>query len=145
MGLARLDDQRLQPSEVVSLQLLLRAGLFFKASREPEFRPKPHLALKADRAVHPLDQFLADGQAQARPAESPAGAAIGLREWLEQPPLRFSRNAHTAVFHRYAERRVSVILANQTGMDANFAALRELNRIAKQVQNDLAQPRGIAA
>jgi hypothetical protein len=53
--------------------------------------------LQSDLAAQEARDFAADGQAQARAAEFAAGAAVGLRERLEDDLLFIGRDADAGV------------------------------------------------
>ena len=62
--------------------------------RDPERRAAGRVARDADLSAHPLGEALADGEPQARPAETPGRRRVHLAEALEkavEPPLRECR------------------------------------------------------
>ncbi len=55
------------------------------------------MGIDADRAMHQIDQLLADGKAQPRTAEAARGRGIDLAEMMEQAALGLGRNADAGV------------------------------------------------
>ena len=68
-------------------------------------------------------------------------AAVGLLEFLEDARLRVRRDADAGVAHREAD---LVGLGARLDDDGDAAALGELHRVAGEIEQHLAQPRGIA-
>jgi hypothetical protein len=120
-------------------------GGFFELGGEPERRALARLALHADLAVHHDHELLGDRQAQAGAAVAARGRAVGLREGLEQLRLHRGRNAHAGVAHLEAEDDAVVAFGLPGDADDDFAALGELDRVADEVHEHLAQPARIAA
>src|SRR5581483_8766634 len=65
--------------------------------REMKLRPLSLLTLHPQSAVHEFDQTLADGEAEARPAELARGRAVHLSEGLEELILLLARDADAGV------------------------------------------------
>ena len=99
-------------------------------------------------AAHQLHQPVADGQAQARAAIAACGLAIGLREGVKQ--LLDLRRVHTDAGVPHADlqgmqsctRRASRSQSRALTLDGdhNFALVGELDRIAHQIVEHLAEP-----
>ena len=107
------------------------------------------LALDPHRAAHQLREPLADRQAQARAAILPGRRAVHLAERLEQPVLLGRRNADAAVAHRHMQHQARTLgggfrRLGQRDVHRDFAALRELHRVAGEVHHDLPQARHVA-
>ena len=122
-----------------------RAGPASRSGGEPERRPDARRALHADLAAHELDEAPADGQAQAGAAEAPRGGGVGLRERLEQHVELLGRDADAGVAHLEAQRRPVVPLVHEPDGHRHLAALGELDGVADQVGEDLAQAPRVAA
>src|SRR5262249_32730313 len=69
---------------------------------------------------------------------------IGLREGAKQPRLYFRRDTYAGIAHLATNDRPRRPLLLQAGADHDFAALRELDRIARQVEQDLPQAPRVA-
>ncbi len=114
--------------------------------RAPERNLKPeqgtHALLRAhpDTATHQLDQAFADRQAESRTAVFPGRRRIGLGERLKKLARRRRRHTHTRVTHH--EKQIDDTspgtLVDHLDTDTTF--IGELDRIADQVDQYLAQP-----
>ena len=105
--------------------------------------PSPERALDADPPAHQLHQLAADGQAEPGAAVAAGGRAVGLREGLEErlgALVRRCRCRCRAISKRSASPRV---VADRASTD--LALVRELDRVADQVHQHLAQPPVVAA
>ena len=104
-----------------------------------------------DIAAHQLDQAVADGQAQARAAVAPGGLAVGLLKRAEdvfnlrfaQPDTRVSNAETNQCFCRW--RALGAHVWFRIDSNHHFAVLGELDGIAHQVVEHLAQSHGVAA
>ena len=101
-------------------------------------------AFHPHRAAHQLGQPLADGQAQAGAAVLARGAAVGLAELLEQPAHASARSCRC----RCRAPRSAASSRRSRALDAHrqhhLAGFGELDGVAEQVEQDLAQPRDVA-
>ena len=122
-----------------------RGVLLREAGGEPERRAGARLALDADLAAHELDEAPADGQAEAGAAVPPRGGGVGLRERLEQHVELLGRDADAGVAHREAQRRRGLTLLHEPHRHRHLAALGELDGVADQVGEHLAQAPRVAA
>ena len=113
---------------------------------DPEGAAASGLAGDADAAVHPLDDLLGDGQPEAGAAVVPARSS--------PRPARTAGTGGARPVRRHADARVRDLDAHgrgvRPGRDRGDAARRrcrggELDRVAQQVDDDLAQPRRVAA
>ena len=104
------------------------------------------LALDADLAAHQLDQLLADGQAEAGAAVPARGGAVGLREALEDAACLLRRDADAGVGDRRSAGSARPRSVSRRAVDAthDLAALGELDGVADEVDQHLAQAAGIA-
>ena len=107
-------------------------------------RARAGRAFKSDFAAHLFQQFGRDDEAEAGAAEAPAGRAFRLHERLKQAPLRRERNSNSSVDDLEPHQHAVAIFVHARGPDGYLAAVRELDRIAHQVVEDLAQPALIA-
>ena len=94
-------------------------------------------------AAHQFGQQLADGQAEARAAVLARGAAVGLAELLEQAALALFGQADAGVAHRKVQQRATLALFGHHAQH-HLTGFGELDRVAEQVQQDLAQPCDVA-
>jgi len=77
-------------------------------------------------------------------AEAPGRRRIGLGETFENPPERFASDADSGVRNREPQRCRHRAVAIGRDPQGDLADLGELDRIAQQVEQHLAQPRRIA-
>ena len=126
-----------------------------EAGREVEGAALADRALDPDPAAHHLHQLRGDGQAQAGAAVLARGGGVGLGEGLEDQPLLFGRDADAGVAHlemqkwrvrecASGERPPASVAANvaftrHSNGDDDLAVLGELQGVARQVDDDLAQ------
>ena len=109
--------------------------------RHFEGRAEPQLALQRDAAAHALDDALGDAEPQAGAAIAARNAVVGLLEFAEDPLARFRRDADAGVADQEAD---------FVGPDAGFddqrhaAGRGELDGVAGEIEQHLAQPRGVA-
>ena len=89
-------------------------------------------------------QPFADGQAEARAAEPPRRRAVGLRERLEDRGHLLRRHSHARVDHLEADAGIGAVgRVVMSHHEPHAAALGELDGVAQQVDQDLAEPRRI--
>ena len=112
---------------------------------EPEAGTLAGLGIHPDAPAHQRDDALADRKAQAGAAVQPRGRGIGLRERLEQLLLRFRVDADAGVADLETQLVLRGGLAGAAHVQRHAAALGELDCIAEQVGEHLAQAHGIAA
>ncbi|OEZ57060.1 hypothetical protein JANLI_26310 [Janthinobacterium lividum] len=113
-----------------------------------EARADADAALHADRATHQFDQFLADGQAQARAAVAARGGMIGLLEFLEQTGQGVGVDAGTRIADDEFDGAAAIVARRRAGaphFQQHFAIGREFQRVPQQVDEDLPQARGVRA
>ena len=110
--------------------------------RQPhgERRSYPLGALRRDRPAQPADQLAGDRQPQPGAAVAPARRGVRLVEFVEDVRKLAFRDADPAV----ADDKLDVAVAGAPEADAHLALLRELGRVAGQVQQHLTQPAGVA-
>src|SRR5262245_33646436 len=89
----------------------------------------------AERRLHPdpaavhLDDLLGDGEAEARAALGVGKRAVDLVKLIEDPTLLVERYAGPGVRHR--DREMAIPRARG---DADFASVRELDRVANEIE-----------
>ena len=98
-----------------------------------------------DRPPHQVEQALTNGQTQARATKLACGGAVSLRKKAEYLAQGLGRNAHARVLHDHANADLVRVgpLANDAEHD--FTARRELDGVAQQVDQDLAQAQRVTA
>ena len=145
--LALADQQYVAPGEQRRIGAL--GGIAF-AGRIAEHGGKAERAAPAlfadnfDFTAHELRQFTADGEPKPRAAEAPRRGNIRLGEFFEQFRHDFGRNADAAI--RYLETQCNGVLGKRIDFrfDDHATPIGEFHRVAHEVENDLAQPVGIA-
>src|ERR1700722_20917846 len=105
-----------------------------------EYRSPPQFGFEPDASFHGLDQARGNGQSQAGSSKPAGSGTIRLGKRFEDGALLVDRDSNASVFDGKApQRRVRLL-----DRDRDAAALRELDRVAHQVHEDLAQARGIS-
>lgn len=97
-------------------------------------------ALDLERSTHALDELLRDGEAQARASEFSKSVALRLLKALKKFLQAFGRHPAPGVGDRKGNRA----RVGRDDRDADFAGISELNRVAKQVEKNLPEARGVA-
>ena len=138
-----LEVQRRQPCGAVCIRRLARGQA--EADGEGEGAAAAGLAGDGDAAAHQLDELAADRQPEAGAAEAPGDAGVDLAERLEQAGGLRRRKADAGVAHGDAQgdgvgRRVQRFDAH-----VDFAAFGELDRVADEVADHLAEAQRVAA
>ena len=100
--------------------------------------------MRAYRPAHELSQLLGDAQPQAGATESSGGAGISLGERLEQRRQAIGLDADTGVCHFEAQ-SLALGSAGPAGTDDHLACGRELDGVAREVHQHLANARRIPA
>ena len=110
----------------------------------------PRLAVHPDAASHQLDQALRDRQSQPRPAVSPSGRGVRLLERLEDQRLLVRRDADAGIADVKMQRdrrrgddatavQCRIAVLRTADIQHDLAAMRELDRVADQIDHDLPQ------
>ena len=111
--------------------------------------PLPSWLRDADLAAHAFDQLLADRQAQPGAAEAAGHRGIRLGEFLEQALAHAFGHADAGVRDFETQRHLAVGVRHLAQLDRHLqrhaAVFGEFDAVAEQVEQDLAQPGGIAA
>ena len=112
--------------------------------REVERAPPADLALQPDLPAHHLDQPGRDRQAQPRAAVLAGGRSVRLGEGLEELLLLVGGDADARVAD--GEVQADLLLGPRLHIDAkhDLAPLGELDGVAHQVDDDLAEAVGVA-
>ena len=111
---------------------------------EEELAAVVAIAAQLDVSLHHLYQALGDGQPQAGAAEAPRGGAVGLAEGLKQLALLFGGDADAGILYREAAGCLLLILSQQLDADHHLTAFGELDGVAHQVGQHLAEPLAVA-
>src|SRR5512138_3984197 len=119
----------------VGLRIHAAVARRFEGQREPETRSLAELALHANLAAHHFDEPTHDRQAEPGAAEMARRRGIRLNERPEQRAQGFARNTDAGVAHFESRQRPSVaVFADVADFDDDLAGVRELDRIAHEVQ-----------
>jgi hypothetical protein len=146
---AAIDLDVVDHQDLLALQgaarLRLDAGV---GAGQRQFHPEHAAAARAvvhpDAPAHQLDELATDREAEAGAAELARDRAVGLLELLEHAPLRLARHADAGVLHFQPQGRPAAGRRGRPDLDGDIAGLGELDGVGEQVQQHLAQPRGIA-
>ena len=101
-------------------------------------------AFHADIAAHHFGEAPADREAESGAAEIARGARVGLHEGLEQTPLFVGGDADAGVAHREFQLFQFATLPERFDFQRDFAAGGELDRVGKQVVDDLGNAQAVA-
>src|SRR6202050_3753629 len=101
----------------------------------------PERACEPDGAAHSFENAFGDGQAKTVAAVLSRGAAVGLLELEKNPRAVFGRDADAGVAYRDGD---LVRLSGRFDDDRDAAVLGELEGVASEIEQHLAQPCGIA-
>ena len=101
-------------------------------------------AFDVDRAAHQGHELAANRETEAGTAEATRDRAIGLSEFLEQLRTNFGGDAGPIVDHLESYRRTRVVAVFACDLERDRAFPCELGRITEQVEENLAEPPGIA-
>src|SRR5262249_27796412 len=112
---------------------------------EPERAAPAGLALEPDAAAHELDEMARDREAETGAAVATRRAAVRLGEALEHRLLPVERDADAGVLDADPQGRARFRFVQARREHADLAALRELDRVSQQVDEDLAQPPRVAS
>ena len=142
-----VDDEHAPPAQVgCGTRRRGRCAGARAARREPERRAGTRAAVDADLAAHQRDQAPGDREAEAAAAEAARRRTVGLGEGVEDASAVGLGQADAGVAHLEAQHGGVVAIARQQARrEDDFAARRELDRVADEVEQHLAQPPGVAA
>src|SRR3954471_18242095 len=101
------------------------------------------LTVSPDFAIHHLDQAFGNGEAEPGTAVLSRGRCVGLRKRLKQPSTLLGCHAYPSVTDREFELHAICELLLYAGSYEHLAALGEFDRVADQVDEDLAEAHGI--
>ena len=153
VDVAVVDDEHAHAAQRVfagrSRRVLQRRECLRRGDREfqldPELAADARRTLQADLAAQEVGQPLDDGKPKPRAAEPPRDRRIGLSERREQERLYVGRNADAGVSHSEAEGHPIVGGSEPVNAQGDgAAALGELDRVRKQIGQDLVEACGIA-
>ena len=117
----------------------------FQRNLAPKERALAKLAFDPDLPPHQLDQLPADGQSQSAAAVLAGRRGIDLAERSKQAVLPVGRNADSRIANAEADAGSLPGGADQLGPQCDLPPLRELERVAEQIDEHLPQAFGIAA
>src|SRR6185295_12939318 len=105
---------------------------------EPQRGASTWLAVHSDGPTHRLAQSLADGEAEPCAPVLARGRGVRLGKRLEQSAATVGRDPDPRVGHLEPKDRPSADAAGPAHADRHAALVRELERVAHEVQQDLA-------
>ena len=111
--------------------------------RHADARAEAFSARDFDRAAHELDELARDGEPETGSAVAAAGIGFALLKGLEEAPLGVGAHADAGVLYAEAQRLPAVRAVEHLDLQADASGRRELDRIAHQVGEHLAQTRRI--
>ena len=144
IGLVVIHQQCAKAHHAAGVQRRGCVMCFGQCQVDDESGPFAQHTFDPDGAAHEAQQTRANGQAQTGAAVLARCAAIGLRKVVEVFFLRMRRNAQTGVLNTNAQAQVSIGFSKQGDADHDLAGSGELNGIADEIGNDLAQPERVA-
>jgi len=101
------------------------------------------LAVHADLAAHQADQPLRDRESEAGPALASRVVRMRLDEGVEDGGLMLVGNPDAGVSHGAADE--SEVAVGRLEANLDLALLRELERVAREIDEDLAETARIAS
>ncbi len=104
-----------------------------------------NFARHGELAAHQAHQALRNREAQPRAAVAACHRRVGLREFLEHGLQMFRRDPDAGVPHAESQRDGAVARMRRRHGNHDFPLLGELDRVADQVHEHLAQARRIPA
>ena len=134
----RVDDQQAAPGERGDGRPLL--GRRLQCEVDPEGGPLPWPAGDRDLATHGPGQALSDHQPEPTAAEQTRRVGVGLRECGEQALQCRRADADPGILDHQAQPQPAWTRRAWTCPQADMPGGRELQRIADQVEDHLAQP-----
>ena len=120
-------------------------GLLGKTQGEPEIGTFAFFAVDTDLTTHDFGELLGDGQSQPSTAVHTRGGGVHLGKLLKQVVAPIGRNPDAGVLDGKADQGVLVGFRHQARAYRDFALLGELDSVAGQVDEHLAQAPGVAA
>ena len=149
VGRVVVDDEHAQPFERLGFRRNrdeLRTRRLVERHGEMERAAASDFAFDPQPAAHQLDQPQRNRQPEARAAEAARRRAVGLGEGLEDVLLLVGGNADAGIADAEVQERTAGVVGIRRGVDAqhDFALVRELDGVAEDVQEHLAQSAGVA-
>ncbi len=133
-----VDDQNRETFQSGSIRRERRRVVRFKPYGQAEFRSLAGVARHFDFSVHQLDQPFRNGEAESGAAIFSRRRRISLLKGLENAFLLIRRDADAGIPN--AELQLNRILrAHSAHFNDDFALVRELDRVADEVHEHLAQ------
>ena len=115
-----------------------------KAGREMEGAPLAERTFDPNTASHHLHDLARNRQSQTRAPKASGGRAIRLREGVKDAGLFFRSDADARVLHAEVKARDHVISGLPLDGQVDLASFGEFQRVPQQVDQNLAQPAGVA-
>ena len=140
-----VDDEGAQAGGDVRARRAHGGRVHAHQDREPERGADPDRARHARLSAHEPGQLTGDGQAEAGAAVGPRGRGVGLLELLEHRVQLAGGNADTGVRDREAQPNPIAVRLVERHANHHLSGGRELDGVADQVGDDLADAGGVAA
>ena len=115
-----------------------------KGSTKPHGRAAALFAGHRDGAAEQFHEVAGNGETEARATEAAADRAVGLRERFEQPLDCFFVDADAGVGDFKSDCNLAVHVFCGGHADDDFTSIGELDRVADEIDQHLAQAHGIA-
>ncbi len=143
VGISGTLDARPRSTPVGLPGSTLVSGLF-QGRGKAEHTARGRQAFHPDMSLHQIHQTAADGQSQTGAAKAAGGGAVGLLERLEEAGLLLRTQADACIPHFEFQDGDLLVLPDPMNGYHHLTGLGELDGIAYQIDEDLAQAQGIA-
>ena len=138
--------QHAQAHQFVGAEHAPGLGFFLQAKMgmKVKHRSLARRAFRPDASAHELDQIFGDRQPESGTTVFARGGGIGLVEGLEQALALLGRHADTGVLHPKMQFHAVCGPGHGFNSHHDLAAFGEFDGVVAQVDQDLAQPQGVA-
>src|ERR1700724_3010587 len=139
-----VSDEDSQATRSICTERVTGAVRDSKGYLDPESAAHCYGADDANFTAHQFNKSARDRQTQPGTAKATGRGRIGLSEWRKQTLERRRLDAYAGILHRAAQTDPIGTLLRAEYLQLHVAGCGELNRIAQQVGENLAQARRIA-